>query len=138
MKKTFFCVALSVATALGGLLASGVRAEDVQIDGKSYRKISVAEYRDKMKGGWIGQIAGVCWGAPTEFRYCNRIIPEDELPVWKPEMINDAFGQDDIYVEMTFLRTMEETKKYDPNYGVSNQETIRKAWKSMTGQDVTD
>ena len=37
-----------------------------------------------------------------------------------------------------FLRTMEETKKYDPNYGVSNQETIRKAWKSMTGQDVTD
>ena len=108
MKKTFFCVALSVATALGGLLASGVRAEDVQIDGKSYRKISVAEYRDKMKGGWIGQIAGVCWGAPTEFRYCNRTIPENELPVWKPEMINDAFGQDDIYVEMTFLRTMEE------------------------------
>lgn len=35
-----------------------------------------------------------------------------------------------------FLRTMEETKKNDPNYGVANQETIRKMWKSMTSEDV--
>ena len=46
-------------------------AEDVVVDGKAFRKISIEEYRDKMKGGWIGQIAGVCWGAPTEFRYCG-------------------------------------------------------------------
>ena len=76
--------------------------------GVTYRRISVKEYRDKMKAGWIGQIAGVCWGAPTEFQYLERIIPEDKMPKWKPEMINDAFGQDDLYVEMTFLRTMEE------------------------------
>ena len=37
-----------------------------------------------------------------------------------------------------FLRTMEEAKKNDPNYGVANQETIRKLWKSLTGQDVSD
>ena len=37
-----------------------------------------------------------------------------------------------------FLRTMEEAKKNDPNYGVANQETIRKLWKSLTGQDVAD
>ncbi|MDR0327563.1 MAG: ADP-ribosylglycohydrolase family protein [Planctomycetaceae bacterium] len=76
--------------------------------GVTYRRISVSDYRNKMKGGWIGQIAGVCWGAPTEFQYQERIIPENEMPKWKPEMINDAFGQDDLYVEMTFLRTMEE------------------------------
>ena len=85
-----------------------VDAEDVVVDGKTYRKLSVEEYRDKMKGGWIGQIAGVCWGAPTEFRYCGRIIPEAEMPKWTPDMINNAFGQDDLYVEMTFLRSMEE------------------------------
>jgi hypothetical protein len=61
-----------------------------------------------MKAGWIGQIAGVSWAAPTEFKYLERIIPEEDMPKWKPEMINDAFGQDDLYVEMTFLRTMEE------------------------------
>ena len=37
-----------------------------------------------------------------------------------------------------FLRTMEEAKKNDPNYGVANQETIRQMWKNLTGQDVTD
>ncbi|MCL2304677.1 MAG: ADP-ribosylglycohydrolase family protein [Planctomycetaceae bacterium] len=76
--------------------------------GMTYRRIPVKEYRDKMKAGWIGQIAGVCWGAPTEFKYREQIVPEDKMPQWKPEMINEAFGQDDLYVEMTFLRTMEE------------------------------
>ncbi len=71
-------------------------------------RLPVKEYRDKMKSGWIGQIAGVCWGAPTEFRWKDQIIPADKLPSWKPSMINDAFGQDDLYVEMTFIRTMEQ------------------------------
>ena len=73
-----------------------------------YRRLSLKEYRDRMKAGWVGQIAGVCWGAPTEFRWANKIIPTEDMPVWKPEMINEAFDQDDLYVEMTFLRTLEE------------------------------
>lgn len=73
-----------------------------------FLRLPVKEYRDKMKAGWIGQIVGVCWGAPTEFKYRDQIIPEDKLPRWTPDMINHAFGQDDLYVEMTFLRSMEE------------------------------
>lgn len=72
------------------------------------RRLSVRDYRDKMKAGWIGQIAGVSWGAPTEFKWQDKIIPADQMPPWKPGMINDAFGQDDLYVEMTFLRTLEQ------------------------------
>ncbi|MDR3108241.1 MAG: ADP-ribosylglycohydrolase family protein [Planctomycetaceae bacterium] len=75
---------------------------------QEFREISVKDYRDKMKAGWIGQIAGVCWGAPTEFKFNGTIIPEDKMPKWTPEMINHAFGQDDLYVEMTFLRSMEQ------------------------------
>ena len=71
-----------------------------------YRKISATEYVDKMKAGWIGQMAGVGWSAPTEFRWRGEIIPEDEVPEWKPSMVNQ-FYQDDIYVEMTFLRSLE-------------------------------
>jgi len=71
-----------------------------------FRRISVAEYRDKMAAGWIGQMVGVGWGGPTEFKWTGKIIPEDEIPRWKPEMVNQ-FRQDDIYVEMTFLRTLE-------------------------------
>ena len=73
-----------------------------------YRRLPVKVYRDKMKAGWVGQIAGVAWGAPTEFRWRDMIIPMADMPVWKPEMINEAFDQDDLYVEMTFLRTLEE------------------------------
>jgi hypothetical protein len=71
-----------------------------------FRRLPVDTYIDKMKAGWIGQMAGVGWGGPTEFRWCGEIIPEDEMPEWKPELINQ-FEQDDIYVEMTFLRTLE-------------------------------
>ncbi|VGO21947.1 Unsaturated rhamnogalacturonyl hydrolase YteR [Pontiella sulfatireligans] len=70
------------------------------------RRISIEEYRDKMAGGWIGQMVGVGWGAPTEFKFCGEIIPEEKVPVWEPEMVNQ-YNQDDIYVEMTFLRSME-------------------------------
>jgi len=70
------------------------------------RRLPVAEYRDKMAGGWIGQMVGVGWGAPTEFKFNGRIIPEGKMPKWRPSMVNQ-FNQDDIYVEMTFLRTLE-------------------------------
>ncbi len=73
---------------------------------EEYRRLSIEEYRDKMAGGWIGQMAGVGWGGPTEFRWKGEIIPENAMPRWRPEMINQ-FHQDDIYVEMTFLRTLE-------------------------------
>ncbi len=71
-----------------------------------FHRIPVEEYMSKMKAGWIGQMAGVGWGGPTEFRWRGEIIPEDEMPEWEPEMINQ-FHQDDIYVEMTFLRSLE-------------------------------
>jgi hypothetical protein len=70
------------------------------------RRLSVDEYCDKMAGGWIGQMAGVGWGGPTEFHFKGRIMPADEMPKWNPGRINQ-FGQDDIYVEMTFVRTLE-------------------------------
>jgi len=73
----------------------------------NYRKISVQEYRSKMKAGWLGQMAGVGWGATTEFKYNAEVIPKDSVPAWEPEMINQHY-QDDIYVEMTFLKTLEE------------------------------
>jgi hypothetical protein len=72
-----------------------------------YRRLPLEEYRDKMAGGWIGQMAGVGWGGPTEFNWLSKIIPADKVPKWTPETINQ-FEQDDLYVEMTFLKTLED------------------------------
>ena len=76
-------------------------------DEGQFRRLSLADYRDKMAGAWLGQSAGVAYGWPTEFKHCGKIIPEESLPVWKPELINETFSQDDLYVEMTFLETLE-------------------------------
>lgn len=94
------CCFLSLTT-----FTQGVAAAD---SGVEFRRLSVAEYRDKMKAGWLGQMAGVAWGGPTEFKWKDAIIPLDKVPQWKPAMINEAFPQDDLYVEMTFLRTLEQ------------------------------
>ncbi len=37
-----------------------------------------------------------------------------------------------------FLRTLEECAANDPDYGMTHQNTIRKAWKALTGQDIAD
>jgi len=70
--------------------------------------ISLEELTDKVRGGWAGQMIGVSYGAPTEFRYLNRIIPEEDLPEWQPEMIREALNQDDLYVDITFAAVLDE------------------------------
>lgn len=72
-----------------------------------FRRLSVDDYRDKMKAAWLGQMIGVGWGMPTEFKVKGEIIPEDRMPPWKPEMVNQH-NNDDCYVEMTFMRTLEQ------------------------------
>ena len=100
-----------IVTAVGLYLVSvgSCAGEGVSIPGigPTVRRITVEDYVDKMKAGWVGQMAGVGWGGPTEFHYKGTIMPDDKMPQWHPEMINQ-FKQDDIYVEMTFLRTLEQ------------------------------
>ncbi len=103
MGKGLTTIMVTAAVSLG--LVVSVSA-DIQAGEKQFRRLPVTEYVDKMKAGWIGQMAGVGWGGPTEFRFRGQIIPEDKMPKWEPEMVNQ-FGQDDIYVEMTFLRSLE-------------------------------
>ena len=91
----------------GALIASLVFALTASGADEKVRRISVKEFRDKMEAGWIGQILGVSWGAPTEGQY-REIMPEEKMPPFSEDLINHAFGQDDLYVEMTFLRSMEE------------------------------
>jgi hypothetical protein len=73
---------------------------------ESVRKLPLATFQDKMKGAWIGQMIGVGWGAPTEFKVKGEIIPDDKMPPWNPGMVNQH-GNDDCYVEMTFMKTLE-------------------------------
>lgn len=71
-----------------------------------YEQISRDELRDKIAGGWAGKIIGVAYGGPTEFRF-NGVINEETI-TWDPTSVRDAIWQDDLYVQMTFMMTMDD------------------------------
>ncbi len=62
--------------------------------------------RDRIAGGWVGQMVGVVAAGWTEFGYKGRIIPEGEFPEWDPFAFFTAWMQDDLYVEVPLLVAM--------------------------------
>jgi hypothetical protein len=58
---------------------------------------------DKIRGAWAGQMIGVAYGAPTEFKFLGETIDG----AIKPLPITNAIVQDDLYVEMTFAQVMD-------------------------------
>ncbi len=70
------------------------------------KTISREALLDKIRGGWAGQMIGVAYGAPTEFR-SNAKINESPL-AWRDGMLENTIQQDDLYVEMTFAKVMDD------------------------------
>ncbi|UCF14621.1 MAG: ADP-ribosylglycohydrolase family protein, partial [Phycisphaerales bacterium] len=59
------CIAVSAGAGFAG-------------DGPArYRQLDMAEYEDKVAGGWIGQAVGVLWGQWTEGKWQGQIVPFD-------------------------------------------------------------
>src|SRR3954451_3874360 len=75
---------------------------------RTARTITRADLRDKIEGGWAGQMIGVSFGAPTEFRFKGELVPPERLPAWKPEMVSNSLDQDDLYVDMTFAKVLDD------------------------------
>ncbi len=85
-------------------------------DQNGFRTIKTETLKDKIAGGWAGKMVGVTYGAPTEFR-AQGVIYDDSIK-WKPSDIKGSMWQDDIYVQLTFLMSMDKygidapSKKY--------------------------
>ena len=88
-----------VITAIAFLVMIGAAS------GAQYRELPADVCLDKLKGGWAGQMIGVSYGAPTEFKACGRIY-EEPIP-WTRKSIANSLRQDDLYVEMSFLEAVE-------------------------------
>jgi hypothetical protein len=66
------------------------------------------ELLNKVKGGWAGQVIGVTYGGPTEFRYLAKMVPDSVALKWSNESVKwwyDNFPglYDDIYMDLTFV-----------------------------------
>lgn len=68
---------------------------------------------DKIRGGWAGQTIGVVYGAPTEFKFCGTLIPE-EIPIgWGEGYVKHWWDRkpglfDDVYNDLTFAEAFEQ------------------------------
>lgn len=79
--------------------SSSVKAQD------DFLTIKPDVLKDKIAGGWAGKMIGVTYGAPTEFRAQGKIY--DDSIKWKPSDIKGSIWQDDLYVQLTFLMSMD-------------------------------
>jgi hypothetical protein len=72
---------------------------------EGFRTLKPEVLKDKIAGGWAGKMIGVTYGAPTEFRAQGKTY--DDPITWKPADIKGSMWQDDIYVQLTFLMSMD-------------------------------
>jgi len=69
-------------------------------------KISKSELLNKIKGGWAGQVIGVCYALPTEFKYKQEMIPDSvQMTLTGKELIK-RFNNDDIYMDAKFIEVI--------------------------------
>jgi hypothetical protein len=93
MKKTMSCIFL-----IPMLLFFACAKQDT-------KTMPLSELKDKIAGGWAGKMIGVSYGAPTEFRAMGK--PYDKELTWEPGRVNNSIHQDDLYVQMSFMMTMD-------------------------------
>lgn len=95
--------------------------------------LSRATLLDKIKGGWAGQMIGVVYGAPTEFKSNGKIGTWDLT--WKPGSLAGALNQDDLYVEMTFAKVMDDVglDATSVQYGEAFRDSEYRLWHANAG-----
>ncbi len=92
--------AIGLVSVIAILAGSGCSPADVtevvEAPETEYRTLTLAEYEEKVGGGWVGQATGVLFGAPTEFLWAGEIIPFD-FDDWyrmKPGLVDAALVQE--------------------------------------------
>jgi hypothetical protein len=101
------------------------------------RRISRASLEDKIRGGWAGQMIGVSYGAPTEFRSNGKIIDTNigNYQDWQPDRLLNSIAQDDLYVEMTFAEVMDRVglEATSEQYGEAFKNSKYNLWHANAG-----
>jgi hypothetical protein len=125
----FTLTALTLCVALVPTLAGAQSAAS--------RHLSRATLEDKIRGGWAGQMIGVSYGAPTEFRSNGKIIEGNlnKYLDWSPERLKNAIDQDDLYVEMTFAEVMDKVglEATTEQYGEMFKDSLYELWHANAG-----
>jgi len=71
----------------------------------SPRRMDRAVLLDKIKGGWVGKMAGAAYGTPDEFKAQAKIM--EFVPKWNADQAAMSIDNDDLYVQMTFAAVLD-------------------------------
>ena len=71
------------------------------------RTFPYTTFLDRLRGGWAGQMVGVSYGSVYEFKALGHPYT-GPIRTWRPEFVSNSIQQDDLYVEMTFLKVLQE------------------------------
>src|SRR5882757_9598299 len=74
--------------------------------------INKSKLIDKIKGGWAGQVIGVTFGGPTEFRFNGTMVNDYQPIPWYDGYIAETMTKqpglyDDLYMDLTFVEVLE-------------------------------
>lgn len=113
MRKIFIYIQL--------LITISISAQAKLFDKKAIT-LSTLTLLDKIKGGWAGQVIGVTYGGPTEFKFQGTMIQDYQNIPWHDGYIkwwyeNEPGLYDDIYMDLTFVDVIE---KYGLNAHVDS------------------
>jgi hypothetical protein len=119
------------------VLAGALAALTVGANAAPERRITKAALEDKIRGGWAGQMIGVSYGAPTEFRSNGKIIEGNlnKYLDWSEKRLENAINQDDLYVEMTFAEVMDKIglEATTEQYGEMFKDSKYELWHANAG-----
>jgi hypothetical protein len=104
--KLLAVLLLFLATACTG-------AEQASIEPPDRVTIGTDVLADKIHGAWAGQTIGVSYGFPVEFKYNSAMVPDTHPLYWHDGFLSQLYElfpevYDDIYVDLTFMRVLEE------------------------------
>src|SRR5882757_11282551 len=81
-------------------------------DGQKKVTLSKTDLQDKIRGGWAGQVIGVTFGGPTEFRFEGTMVNDYQPIPWYDGYIAETMTKqpglyDDLYMDLTFVEVLE-------------------------------
>lgn len=91
--------------AVSALMAVSAQAKKPKLPTEV--KMSKEVLKDKIHGGWAGQVIGCTYGGPTEFRYATMIFDKVDIP-WHEHICKQWYDNspglyDDVYMDLTFV-----------------------------------
>lgn len=107
MKKSLF-----VPFILMLVLGSCNQKETTMFTNGQTIPIAKSELRNKIKGGWAGQVLGCTYGGPTEFRFNGTMIQQYQPIPWNEGVVkwwydNSPGLYDDVYMDLTFVQVFD-------------------------------